>query len=232
VDAEAIGDARATTARVHATALGLLERYGVLTREAVVAEGIPGGFAAVYPVLRALEEAGRARRGYFVEGMGAAQFALPGAVDRLRAVRDNRPDEPVVHLLAAADPAVPYGAAVPWPRRADDDGRRILQRAAGAHVVLVGGEPVVYLERGGKGLVTLPAFNDPATAIRALSALGGLVGEGRLRELVVARVDGVPVNLSPHRQALLDAGFVSGYRGLVLRAGAPSSPLPVSRAAG
>ena len=167
VDAEAIGDARVTTARLHATALGLLERYGVLTREAVVAEGIPGGFAAVYPVLRALEEAGRARRGYFVEGMGAAQFALPGAVDRLRAVRDSRPDEPVVHLLAAADPAVPYGAAVPWPRRGDDDERRVVQRAAGAHVVLVEGEPVVYLERGGKGLVTLPAFDDAATVLIA-----------------------------------------------------------------
>ena len=232
VDAEAIGDARATTARLHATALGLLERYGVLTREAVVAEGIPGGFAAVYPILRALEEAGRARRGYFVEGMGAAQFALPGAVDRLRALRDGRPDEPVVHLLAAADPAVPYGAAVPWPRRGDDDGRRVIQRVAGAHVVLVEGEPVVYLERGGKGLVTLPAFADAATATRALAALGGLVADGRLREVVVARVDGVPVGSSPHRQALLDAGFVPGYRGLALRGGAPPKPTPVSRAAG
>ena len=221
VDPEAVDDARTTTARLYATALGLLERHGVLTREAVVAEGIPGGFASVYPVLRALEEAGRVRRGYFVEGLGAAQFALPGAVDRLRAVRDRRPDEPVVHLLAAADPAVPYGAALPWPRRGgDDDERRTLPRAAGAHVVLVEGEPVLYVERGGKGLVTLSAFDDPATAIRALSALVVLIGDGRLRELVVARVDGVPVGSSPRRQALLDAGFVPGYRGLVLRAGA------------
>jgi len=103
---------------------------------------------------------------------------------------------------------------------------------AGAHVVLVEGEPVVYLERGGKGLVTLPAFADAATATRALAALGGLVADGRLREVVVARVDGVPVGSSPHRQALLDAGFVPGYRGLALRGGAPPTPTPVSRAAG
>ena len=114
------------TERVHAQALALLERHGVLTREAVAGEAVDGGFSAVYPVLRALEEAGRIRRGYFVDGLGAAQFALPGAVDRLRALRDQpgvargeSGDEPVVHLLAAADPANPYGAAlaVAPPRR-------------------------------------------------------------------------------------------------------------------
>ena len=122
------------TERLHAQSLALLERHGVVTREAVATEGIEGGFAAVYPILRAMEDAGRIRRGYFVEGLGAAQFARAGALDRLRAVRD--PAEPTatgaVHLLAASDPANPYGAALPWPRRGETD-RRPLQRAAGAH---------------------------------------------------------------------------------------------------
>ena len=127
-----------------------------------MAEGVDGGFAAVYPVLRAMEEAGRIRRGYFVDGLGAAQFALAGAIDRLRAVRE--PAEPrapaAVHLLAAADPANPYGAAIPWPRRGDDD-RRPCQRAAGAYVVLVDGVRALYLERGGATLQTLPGGRRP-----------------------------------------------------------------------
>jgi len=131
-DRAAFGSTR--TERVHAQTLVLLERYGVLTREAVAGEAVDGGFSAVYPVLRAMEEAGRIRRGYFVDGLGAAQFALPGAVDRLRGLRDQ-PGEAagdhgrVVHLLAAADPANPYGAALAWPRR-DEADRRPFQRAA------------------------------------------------------------------------------------------------------
>src|SRR5439155_10897813 len=139
------------TDRWHALAVSLLERHGVVTRESVMGEGVPGGFAAIYPVLRAMEEAGKLRRGYFVEGLGAAQFALPGAVDRLRAER-TPPDGPSVHVLAAADPANPYGATLSWP-----SGKR-LQRAAGAYLVLVDGEPALYLERSHKGLITLPAF--------------------------------------------------------------------------
>jgi ATP-dependent Lhr-like helicase len=207
------------TERLHATALALLDRYGVLVRESVMAEGVSGGFAGVYPVLRALEEAGRIRRGYFVEGLGAAQFALAGAIDRLRAARDpatDRGERPLVHLLAAADPANPYGAAIPWPRRGDDD-RRPLPRAAGASVVLVDGVPVIYVERGGRTLQTLPGFDGPAIAAAALPALRRLIGEGRDRELVVTKIDGLPVGESPHREALLVAGFVAGYRGLVLR---------------
>ncbi len=128
------------TERLHARSLALLERHGVLTREAVATEGIDGGFAAVYPILRAMEESGRIRRGYFVDGLGAAQFALAGALDRLRAVREpaDRPAAGTVHLLATADPANPYGAALAWPRRGETD-RRPLQRAAGAYVVLVDG---------------------------------------------------------------------------------------------
>jgi ATP-dependent Lhr-like helicase len=191
----------------------------VLTREAVAAEGLEGGFSGVYPVLRALEEAGRIRRGYFVDGLGAAQFALAGALDRLRAVRDG--DEgtaaPMVHVLAAADPANPYGAALGWPRRGDDD-RRPFQRAAGAYVVLVDGVAALYLERGGSTLQTLGAADDPNVGQAALRGLASLVTGGRLRELVIRKVDGVAVGESAWRDRLLEAGFAAGYRGLTLRA--------------
>ncbi len=207
------------TERLHAQALALLERHGVLTREAVVSEGLEGGFSGVYPVLRALEEAGRIRRGYFVDGLGAAQFALAGALDRLRAVRDGEEGSaaPAVHVLAAADPANPYGAALAWPRRGDDD-RRPFQRAAGAYVVLVDGIAALYLERGGATIQTLPAADDPDVAESALRGLTSIVGTGRARELVIRKVDGIAVGESPLRERLLGAGFSAGYRGLILRA--------------
>jgi ATP-dependent Lhr-like helicase len=198
------------TEQAHARALQLLERYGVLAREAVLAEGVEGGFAGVYGVLKAMEETGRVRRGYFVAGLGAAQFALPGAVDRLRGER--RPvgvEAPVVApvVLAAADPAQPYGAALPWPASA---GRP--SRSAGALVVLVDGEPAVYLERGGKRLVTFPS------AVRSPAWVDGLVAQvkdGRLKRLVVERIDGAPPAESPEVAAALRAGgFADGYRGL------------------
>jgi ATP-dependent Lhr-like helicase len=206
------------TERIHATSLALLDRYGIVTREAVVSEGIEGGFSAVYAVLRALEEAGRIRRGYFVDGLGAAQFALAGALERLRAVREpaRSAGERDVHLLAAADPANPYGAAIPWPRRGEAD-RRPLQRAAGAYVVLVDGVAAVYLERGGGTLQTLSAADDPETAKTAVGALGALLADRRVRELVVTKIDGLPVADSPFRDRLIAAGFAAGYRGLVLR---------------
>ncbi|MGK2851618.1 MAG: Lhr family helicase, partial [Candidatus Limnocylindrales bacterium] len=206
------------TERLHATALAQLERHGVLTREAVATEGTDGGFSAVYPILRALEDAGRIRRGYFIDGLGAAQFALAGALDRLRAARDDAdgPSGRAIHLLAAADPANPYGAALPWPRR-DEGDRRPFQRAAGAYVVLVDGNAALYLERGGATLQTLPAFDDPTTATAAVRGLSALVAGGRVRDLVIRKVDGSAVADSPVRTALLDAGFVAGYRGLTLR---------------
>ena len=206
------------TARLHAIALAQLERHGVLTREAVAAEGTDGGFSGIYPVLRALEDAGRIRRGYFVDGLGAAQFALAGALDRLRAARDSadRPSEGVVHLLAGADPANPYGAALAWPRR-DDADRRPFQRAAGAYVVLVDGLAALYLERGGSTLQTFPAFDEPEIAAAAVRGLSTLVTSGRQRDLVIRKVDGLPIGDSPVRGALLDAGFATGYRGLTLR---------------
>ncbi len=209
--------AASTTHRFHALALALLDRHGVLTREAVIAEGVEGGFAAVYPVLRALEEAGRIRRGYFVDGLGAAQFALAGAIDRLRAARDPAAGAPRVDLLAATDPAQPYGAALAWPRR-DGSDRGIFQRAAGAYVVLVDGVPVLYLERGGRGLATFPAADDPGRLVAALASLGTLVADGRFRELVVTRVDGEAVGpVGLWRDRLAAAGFSAGYRGMVLR---------------
>ncbi len=124
-------------------------------------------------------------------------------------------DRPV-HLLAAADPANPYGAALPWPRRGEED-RRPLQRAAGAYVVLVDGVAALYLERGGSTLQTLPAADDADTLIAAVDGLARLVTSGRARELVIRKVDGAPIAESPIRARLLDAGFVAGYRGLTLR---------------
>ena len=211
------------TERLHAISLALLERHGIVTREAVAAEGIDGGFSALYPVLRAMEDAGRIRRGYFVDGLGAAQFALAGALDRLRAVRE-RADPPAsgaVHLLAAADPANPYGAALAWPRR-DDADRRPYPRVARACVVLVDGAATIYLERGGSSLQMLPAADDSTVAAAAIRALGTLVTTGRSRELVIRKVDGEDVAASPFRPVLIGAGFVAGYRGLTLRADRPA----------
>jgi ATP-dependent Lhr-like helicase len=197
-------------------ATSLLERHGVVTREAVASEGIAGGYAAVYPVLRAMEESGRARRGYFVAGLGAAQFALPGGVDRLRAVRD---DEPAVLVLAATDPAQPYGAALAWPRGSDDE-RLPLQRAAGAYVVLVDGVAALYLERGGRSLLRLPVAADAEVAARAVAALPRLVAPGGpMRELRLERVDRAPVSESALAEPLREAGFRPGYRGYLLRRG-------------
>jgi ATP-dependent Lhr-like helicase len=127
----------------------------------------------------------------------------------------------VVHLLAAADPANPYGAALPWPRR-DEHDRRPLQRAAGAYVVLVDGAAALYLDRGGSSLVALPPADDPTVLASALPALGALVADGRVRELVLAKADSEPVAAWPRRDALLAAGFVQGYRGYVLRPAKPA----------
>ncbi|HEX2272888.1 MAG TPA: DEAD/DEAH box helicase [Acidimicrobiales bacterium] len=202
VDADLSADAVSPTERAHALAAVLLDRHGVLTREAVRGEGHAGGFAAVYPVLRAMEESGRVRRGYFVAGMGGAQFALPGAVDRLRARRDAGGDEAKGALvLAATDPAHAYGLTLPWPVPG-------LRRVAGAYVVLVDGEGALYVERGGRGLVALRPF-DGRWEDRAVAALDSLVASGRARRLAVERYD---ETLEPVLRA---AGFVPSPRGLV-----------------
>jgi len=203
------------TERMHARALTLLERQGIVTRDAVLADAVPGGFSAVYPILRELEERGRVRRGYFVERLGAAQFALPGAVERLRAARrppGAEPDQGAVLVLAAVDPAQPYGAALPWPHRATDE-RRALVRAAGAYVVLLDGEPAAFLERGGRSMRTLPAFDRSGAAVVVLRAVAALAADGRLRALRLSHIDGAPVEAWEHRPALEAAGFRAGYRG-------------------
>ncbi len=189
----------------------LLERQGIVTRDGVRGEGIPGGYGAVYAELRALETLGLCRRGYFVEGLGGAQFALGGAVERIRELRE-RGKEPDGLVLAAADPAQPYGAALPWPKRA---GARA-SRVAGAYVVSLGGEPVLYVERGGRTLVPL---RDPdETWLRpALVALVAHVRTGTGKRLAVERFDGEPVSDSDAMPLLVEAGFLAGPRRAVLR---------------
>jgi ATP-dependent Lhr-like helicase len=202
-------------ARRRATAELLLERYGVLTREQVVAEGLAGGFAALYPELSQLETLGVARRGYFIEGLGGAQFALPGAVERLRS-QPAGSDGPVV--LAAVDPAQPYGAVLPWPARPGEaDRSRGPARVAGAYVVLAGGEPVLYLERGGRALQTLVVAGDERLE-PALAALVAHVRDGKLRRLALEKIDGEPALSSGLGPALLALGFQEGPRRLTLSA--------------
>jgi ATP-dependent Lhr-like helicase len=190
----------------------LLERHGIVTRDGVRAEGIPGGYGAVYAELRALETLGLCRRGYFVEGLGGAQFALGGAVERLREQRE-RDEEAETLVLAASDPAQPYGGALPWPKRAGARAARV----AGAYVVSVGGEAVLYVERGGRSLVPL---RDPSRdwLKPALAALADHVRSGRGRRLTVERFDGEPVVESAALELLVEAGFLAGPRRAVLRA--------------
>ncbi len=206
-------EATAPDARRRTQAELLLERYGIVTREHVLAEGVPGGFAMLYDSFGALETLGVCRRGYFVEGLGGAQFALPGAVERLRAQKDPADAPPLV--LAATDPAQPYGAALPWPKREGSERRP--QRVAGAHVVLAGGEPVVYAEKGGRGLLTLVGAEDPRLR-PALEALAAFVLADRRRKLSLERVDGEPVVGSEWEELLVDLGFRSGPRKLTLSA--------------
>ncbi len=215
------------TELTHARTWQLLERHGVLTREATLAERLPGGFSGVYAVGRALEETGRVRRGYFVAGLGAAQFSLPGAVERLRAVRDpaerstsstsstSAARVTSVVTLAAADPAQPYGAALPWPAC---DGRP--SRSAGAYVVLVDGRPTAFLERNGRAVSTFAdpdADTDTDDPGRWVTELARLVETGRISKLEIQRIDNVAARESPWVERLRAAGFVDGYRGLVAR---------------
>ena len=263
------------TRRAHARAEAFLERHGVLTRGALSTERVEGGFAGVYRVLRAMEDSGRCRRGYVVEGLGAAQFAVPGAIDRVRALsrpdgtlagdvptggvvagdapapsstgddvdllgpdgpgarwsppgtgyggagesfagRSGRTDDgPSRVVLAAADPAQPYGAALPWPGTVGDTGHRP-GRKAGALVVLVDGAAVLYVERGGRSLLSFTEEHDELRA--AAEALAGAVHEGWLGTLAVERADGVDSLGSALADVLTEAGFRVTPKGLRLRA--------------
>ncbi len=217
----------------------LLERHGIITRETVLAEGIPGGFSTVYGELANLETLGTARRGYFVEGLGGAQFALPAAIERLRSVKATgtarraglRAGETAGPLvLAATDPANPFGATLPWPKRGEADNRRRPSRVPGAYLVTLDAEPVLYVERGGKGLL---ALREPSAAAgttsagaatgaiapwlgEALEALADHVRRGRIGRLAIERFDGEPIVGSPYEALLVEVGFRQGPRRLTL----------------
>ncbi|HEY2715485.1 MAG TPA: DEAD/DEAH box helicase, partial [Solirubrobacterales bacterium] len=198
-------------ARLRAQAELMLERYGIVTRETVLAEGVPGGFSTLYAELGNLELLGTARRGYFVEGLGGAQFALPGAVERLRSLPEANGEYLV---LAATDPANPYGASLPWPKL---EGGRKPGRAPGAHLLLRDGEPCVFVERGGRGLLRLRSM-DEAELGEAMRALADAVVAGRLPKLAIEKLDGEAVIGSGHEEALLAAGFSRGPRKLTASA--------------
>ncbi|MGD8208159.1 MAG: DEAD/DEAH box helicase, partial [Thiohalocapsa sp.] len=218
------------TERQLARARMLLERYGVVSREAVAAEGLPGGFGPLYRVLKLMEESGRVRRGHFVEGLSGAQFALPGAIERLRAAREDEAPldgytEDQVRVVAASDPASPYGALLGWPATGaglsgasatDRSARQVPKRVAGALLILVAGRPVLYLGAAGRQLLTFPeAITDAGGELPlALAALRGLRAGGR-RRLLIRHIDGLPALESPLRDALLAAGFEPDYDALV-----------------
>jgi ATP-dependent Lhr-like helicase len=204
-------DAPEAGPRLRAQAELMLERYGIVTREMVLAEGVPGGFTTLYGELSNLEMLGTARRGYFVEGLGGAQFALPGAVERLRSLPQA---EDRYLVLAATDPANPYGAALAWPKRAA--GRRP-SRSPGAYVLLQDGEPRLYVERGGRGVLRLAELDEDAFA-EALQVLAEAAADGRLPRLAIERVDGEPVIGSGLEPTLIEAGFSRQPRRLVASA--------------
>ncbi|MGB8258819.1 MAG: helicase-related protein, partial [Terracidiphilus sp.] len=214
----------------HALALQLLNRYGILLREAVMAENVPGGFSAVYDVLKAMEEAGRIRRGYFVAGLGAAQFALPAAVDLLRQLRADPPEErPEFVRLAASDPANPYGSVLRWPELpvADEDSEstpRLLTRAAYAEVVLRNGELVAWLRRGNPNLLVFLPAEEPERSQTAAGLAHFLCAQGQAglhgashSGMLITTVNGQPVAAHPLARHLMDAGFHPGPLGLHLR---------------
>lgn len=208
------------TERSHMQAELLLGRYGVVTKGSVVAEGVAGGFAWLYKVLSTFEDNGRCRRGYFVESLGGAQFASPATVDRLREYLDTVDDAGKPYratVLAATDPANPYGAALVWPRAVSDSGHRP-GRKAGALTVLVDGELALYIERGGKSLLSF--VTDPTVLHAAALGTMGLVRDGGLDGLVIERVDGrsvFDIGESPVIAALIEGGFARTPRGLRIR---------------
>jgi len=219
------------TERAHARAIKLLERHGVVAREVADLEPVTGGFSATYQVLRAMEEAGKVRRGYFVEGLGGAQFAFPGAVDRLRGVREppqledlggRAIDEPGeqdpldehVTLLSAVDPANPFGWLLPWPVRGDDV--QTPRRVPGAVVVLVAGAPVLYLSASGKSLTTFPAADDGNRLVAAARQLRAVAARKRGKTLFLETIDGRSVAESGREEELLRASFRPNYKGLEL----------------
>jgi ATP-dependent Lhr-like helicase len=222
--------AHTTTEASHALALQLLNRYGVLLRESVAAENVPGGFSAVYDVLKALEESGRIRRGYFVAGLGATQFALPAAIDLLRQLRTAPPEEkPEFVQLAATDPANPYGSVLRWPDLpvAEEDSEtapRILTRAAYAEVILRNGQLVAWLRRGNPNILIFLPAEEPERSQTAAGLAHFLCSRGQERMrlgnhqgVLITTINGQPVAAHPMARFLMDAGFHPGPLGMHLR---------------
>ncbi len=204
-------DAPSSGPRLRAQAELMLERYGIVTRESALAEGVPGGFSSLYGELSNLEMLGTARRGYFVEGLGGAQFALSGAVERLRTLPLA---EGKHQLLAATDPAQPYGSILPWPKR---EGGRRPGRTPGSYVLLRDGQPLLFVERGGRGLLRLTDLEGPELH-KAFVALAEAAAGGLLPKLAVERLDGETVIGSGHESELIEAGFSREPRRLVASA--------------
>jgi len=227
---ERTGTPPSSTEWAAATAQQLLSRHGLVTREVAQAEGLPGGFSAVYPVFRSLEDGGRVRRGYFVSGVGAAQFALPPVLDLLRSLKEL-PEEPEVSVLAATDPANPYGTLLRWPSL-DGGPARGPSRTAGSQVVLVDGALAAFLARGGRqAWVWLPEVEpDRGRVARAVaSALGAIAGRGLLERrggMLLEEVNGVPAAESPLARHLPEAGFTPSSLGFHLRRATLQRPVP------
>jgi ATP-dependent Lhr-like helicase len=229
-DQGSTGAGHTATEASHALALQLLNRYGVLLREHVAAENVPGGFSAVYGVLKALEESGRIRRGYFVAGLGATQFALPAAVDLLRQLRTAPPEEkPEMVQLAATDPANPYGSVLRWPelRVADEDSEsapRMLTRAAYAEVILRNGQLVAWLRRGNPNILVFLPPEEPERTHAAAGLAHFLCSRGQERMrlsshqgVLITTINGQSVAAHPMGRFLMDAGFHPGPLGMHLR---------------
>jgi ATP-dependent Lhr-like helicase len=204
-----------------ALAQQLLTRYGILTREVAGAEGITGGFSAVYDVLKALEDAGRIRRGYFASGVGATQFALPAALELLRSLK-TAPDDPEVVVLAATDPANPYGTILHWPaQNADEDHGRGPTRSVGSVVVIVNGALAAYISRGARQLLVFLPEDEPARSMTARALAGRLAqlakGEQGRLALLIGEINGVPTTEHPMAPYLIDAGFSPSGMGFHMR---------------
>jgi ATP-dependent Lhr-like helicase len=205
-----------STERLAALASQLVERHGVLTRDQIAREQVEGGFSAIYPVLKAMEEAGKVRRGYFVDGQGGAQFAAPGADELLRS--RPREDEPPTFVLAATDPANPYGVALPWPASPGGDEAGRPQRAAGCRVVLCDGQALGYLNKSGQSLTTFLAEAEPDRGYQAMQLGKALAARAReQRSILLTKIDGGSAIASPLAPVLAKAGFVATTRGLLCR---------------
>jgi ATP-dependent helicase Lhr and Lhr-like helicase len=215
-----------------ATAQQLLSRYGVVTRDVAAAEGIFGGFSAVYDVLKALEDAGRIRRGYFVGGVGATQFALPAALDLLRSLREL-PDDPEVVSLAATDPANPYGTILAWPASpGEPDGGRRTTRSVGSQVILVNGALGAYISRGARQLQVFLPEDEPLRSTVGRGVSQRLAAMSRDGGMLIAEVNGVPTVEHPVAPFLVSAGFAPSAMGFMMRRTHLNSQRPTPNAQG